>query len=64
MQSKSILTRIVPLHAKGEGLVGDEVVSSTSGVGDDDVGGCQGGDEEEMEGVMKHVGDSVFIRRS
>lgn len=36
-ETVGVRTRIYPLHAIGKGLVGDEVVSSPSRIGDDAV---------------------------
>jgi hypothetical protein len=47
-----VLTRVHPLHAKGKGLVSDQIVTSPSGVCDDGV--CrdecraEGNDQEEL----------------
>ena len=49
-----MLTWVFPLHAIGEGLVGDEVVSARSGVGDEDVCGCRRGHDGREKSRAEH----------
>ncbi len=56
-----MLTGIVPLHAKGEGLVGDEVIASASWICDDDMGGGETGEEDEVEDVTQHLDIVIWL---
>lgn len=47
-------TRVHPLHAVREGLVGDESVAAPAGVGDDCVSVDDGGEGHGEEGLKLH----------